>query len=295
MKTLLVVGASGLLGQHLVRKGREVSRRVVGTYFNNPFQMQGIEARKLDVTSKESVLELFEKEHPDFAILSSGLTGVDYCEEHPEEATALNETGASNIATACESSGTRLLYVSTDYVFDGERGDYKEEDDPNPVNIYGRTKLEGERVVLQTVSDSIVARVCVIYGWNTVTSKQNFVTWVLKKIESGETVELFEDQVVTPTYAHEAAEVLLKLVETEATGIYHASGSQKVSRFDIGKLIAEAFDLDPERVLPVEMERVGLPAKRPRDSSLNVRKIEEEFNITMRPLHLSLKHMRENR
>ncbi len=295
MRTLLVIGASGLLGQHLVHQGKGTFERVIGTYHSNPFQIQGVKVERLDVVSERSVSDLFEKAHPDFAILTSGLTGVDYCEEHPEEAVALNEVGPLNVARACSELETKLVYISTDYVFDGEKGDYVEDDEPNPISVYGRTKLGGEKNVLNTTHDSIVARVCVLYGWNRITSKRNFVTWVLDNLESGKAVKLFDNQIVTPTCADEVASVLLKLVEEDVSGVYHASGSQKVSRYQFGKHVAEVFDLDVGKLAPVSMEKVGLPAKRPRDSSLIVRKIEEELNIKMRPLPLSLKHMRESR
>jgi len=294
METFLVIGASGLLGQHLVDQGKSLFGRVVGTYNSNPFEMYGVEARKLDITSEQGVGELMAEIEPDFLIVTSALTGVDYCEEHPEEARTLNEVGPHNIAESCKELDIKLLHVSTDYVFDGYDGDYRENNEPNPVNVYGRTKLDGERAVLSAAPESIVARVCVLYGWNRITPKTNFVTWLLEKIGSGGRVELFEDQIVTPSYAHEVSQTLLKLITKDVKGIYHASGSQKVSRYEMGKLIANTFDLKGEKIFPTTMEKVGLTARRPRDSSLNVEKIEEEINTRMSPLPLSLEHMRDN-
>ncbi|UCD92580.1 MAG: dTDP-4-dehydrorhamnose reductase [Methanobacteriota archaeon] len=295
VSTLLVIGASGLLGQHIAERGKQRFERVIGTYHANPFQIQGAGVQGLDIRSAKTVSELLEREEPDSVILCSALTGVDYCEEHPEEAVALNEKGPLNVAKACNAQGTKLLHISTDYVFDGKRGDYKETDEPNPINIYGKTKLGGEKKVLESTPNSIIARICVVYGWNRNTPKKNFVTWVLENLEGGEPVELFDDQIVTPTYADEVADILLRLVQKDVSGVFHASGSQKVSRYEFGKHIAEAFSINLEKLAPVSMQEVGLPAKRPKDSSLIVRKTEEELNIKMRPLPLSLKHMRENR
>lgn len=294
METLLVIGASGLLGQYLVRQGKSLFGRVVGTYNSNPFEMKGVEARELDITSEQGVGQLLEEIRPEFAILTSALTGVDHCEVHPEEARAVNEVGPHNIASACHELGVKLLHVSTDYVFEGYDGDYREDDEPNPVNVYGRTKLYGERAVLSAAPESIVARVCVLYGWNRITPKTNFVTWLLERLGNRGRVELFEDQIVTPSYAHEVSQALLKLIAKDVKGIYHASGSQKVSRYEMGKLVADTFDLNSERIFPTTMEKAGLKARRPKDSSLNVEKIEEELNMRMSPLPLSLEHMRDN-
>ncbi len=294
METLLVIGASGLLGQYLVRQGKNLFGRVVGTYNSNRFEMQGVEARELDITSEQGVGELLEEIRPEFAVITSALTGVDHCEVHPEEARAVNEVGPHNIASACHELGVKLLHVSTDYVFEGYDGDYREDDEPNPVNVYGRTKLYGERAVLSAAPESIVARVCVLYGWNRITPKTNFVTWLLERMGSAGRVELFEDQIVTPSYAHEVSQALLKLIAKDVKGIYHASGSQKVSRYEMGKLVADTFDLNSERIFPTTMEKAGLKARRPKDSSLNVEKIEEELNMRMSPLPLSLEHMRDN-
>jgi dTDP-4-dehydrorhamnose reductase len=288
MESLLVIGASGLLGQHLILRGKDYYERILGTYCRNPFKMEDVEALKLDIVSEQEVFGLFDETIPDSAIIASALTGVDYCEEHPEEATALNEEGPLNIAKACREHGTKLLYVSTDYVFGGEGGDYTEDDEPNPISIYGKTKLGGERAVLDTAPDSLVARVCVLYGWNRLTAKTNFVTWVLDRIEADNPVELFQDQTITPTYADE-------LIKKQVSGVFHASGSQAVSRYDMGRLVAGTFGLNGEMVVPIPMSDAGLAARRPSDSSLNVEKIEEELNMRMNPIHASLEHMRDNR
>lgn len=295
MESLLVIGASGLLGQHLILRGKDYYEMILGTYFSNPFKIEEVEALKLDIVSEQDVFELFDEKRPDSAIIASALTGVDYCEEHPEEATALNEEGALNIAKACREHGTKLLYVSTDYVFDGERGDYTEDDEPNPINVYGKTKLGGERAVLDIAPDSLVARVCVLFGWNRLTAKTNFVTWVLDRIEADNPVELFQDQTITPTYADEVSGVLLELIKKQVFGVFHASGSQAVSRYDMGRLIARTFGLNDEMVVPIPTSDAGLAARRPSDSSLSVEKIEEELNMRMNPIHASLEHMRDNR
>jgi dTDP-4-dehydrorhamnose reductase len=295
METLLVIGASGLLGQHLTHQGRGSYREVLGTYCGNPFRTDGVEALKLDIVSEEEVFDLFQRRSPDHAIIASALTGVDYCEEHPEEAKALNENGPRNIAKACKEHGTKLLHVSTDYVFDGGKGNYKESDEPNPINIYGQTKLGGERAVLDSAPDSLVARVCVLYGWNRITPKSNFVTWVMDKMEAEDPIKLFQDQTITPTYADEVSRILLELISKDGSGVFHASGSQAVSRYEMGKLIAKAFGLKEGMVIPISMSDAGLAARRPTDSSLNVEKIEEELNMRMHPIHASLEHMRDNR
>ena len=204
-KKLLIIGASGLLGSKLiVQAGRRYS--VVGTY--NPFVDGKTQWRldPLDMGSKDEVDGLFDKVRPDMVILTAAMTNVDACEKDPTTANRVNASGPSLVARACKKHGSRLVHVSTDYVFDGSKTrKYAEDDVPRPISVYGKSKLAGERAVLSTLPGAVVARPAVLYGWNPLENKDNFVTWVLKKLRTGEKATMFQDQRISPTFADDLA------------------------------------------------------------------------------------------
>jgi len=274
-RRLLVIGASGLLGSKLMlRAGQKYN--VAGSY--NP-QVDGKTAWRLeplDIGSKDDVEKLFDKTKPEVVILCAAMTNVDACEKQPLVANRVNATGPELVARACKKSGVRLVHVSTDYVFDGSKTrKYTEDDVPRPISIYGTSKLAGERAVLATLPEAAVARPAVLYGWNPLEDKDNFVTWVLKKLRKGEKAPLFEDQRISPTLADDLASTLLDLVESDAKGVWHVSGPDCLDRPTCGRMIAEAFGLDPKLVSPVPSSSVSLPARRPKNSCLDVSKVEK--------------------
>jgi dTDP-4-dehydrorhamnose reductase len=186
-----------------------------------------------------------------------------------------------------------VLYVSTDYVFSGAKGSpYMEFESPDPLSIYARTKLEGERLAMDASTRNIVCRVSVLYAWNRVSQKQNFVTWVIDSLRRGKEVPLFHDQIVSPTYAPYCAKVLLGLLESNSRGVFHTSGPDCVSRHDIGMKIAEVFGLDASLIKKTATDDSGLVAKRPYCSCLDVRKVEGELNMKMLSLEEGLRDMR---
>lgn len=274
-KKLLVIGASGLLGSKLMlQAGKKYN--VSGSY--NP-QVDGKTAWRLeplDIGSKDEVEKLFDKTKPEVVILCAAMTNVDACEKQPLVANRVNATGPELVARACKRSGARLLHVSTDYVFDGSKTrKYTEDDVPRPISVYGSSKLAGERAVLATLPEAAVARPAVLYGWNPLEDKDNFVTWVLKKLRKGEKAPLFEDQRISPTFADDLARTLLELAEKDVSGVWHVSGPDCLDRPTCGRMIAETFGLDGKLVSPVPSSSVSLPAKRPRNSCLDVSKLEK--------------------
>ena len=293
MKRLLVIGASGLLGSKIMAQAAH-GYDAVGTC--NP-EVDGREfwrLEALDIGSKEEVDRLFVDVNPEVVILTAAMTNVDGCESNPTLANRINASGPSLVARACRASGSRLVHVSTDYVFDGAKNRrYNETDVPRPISEYGRSKLAGEKAVLSTLPEAAVARPAVIYGWNPIEPKANFVTWVLKKLRNGDKATLFEDQVISPTFADDLAKTLLELAETDASGIWHVSGPDCLDRPSCGRLIAEVFGLDESLVVPVSSDTVKLPAKRPKNSCLDVSKAEKLLKRDMIPFKTGLEAMKE--
>ena len=290
MKKLLVTGGSGLLGSKIACLGMK-NFEVVATCNRNPVKTD-YALIPLDITQKEAVMREIQKIRPDYVIHTAALTDVDYCEDHRKEAREINVDGTRNVAFACRELGIRMIYVSTDAVFDGKKGLYRENDPVNPVNYYGRTKLEGERAIERLDLDYTVARISVLYGWN-VKERLNFVTWLIKELKAGNNVNIFVDQWNSPTFADNCAAMLLKLMEKGSQGIYHASGKERISRFDFALKIAAAFKLDKGLIKPVYSSDFRQKAKRASDSSLDVSKIEKELKTKPFDVVQGLSHMRK--
>ncbi len=287
-----IIGGSGLLGQYLV--GEEVARghEVVSTYHGGR-ACPGSRAVPLDITDQEAVDSFIRTESPDRVLLSAAMTDVEECERKPQMAFSINAEGAMNVAAACKKSGAALLYVSTDYVFNGLKGTkYYEFETPDPLSIYSKTKLEGERVTLDSSKKNAVCRVAVLYGWNRISPKENFATWVIRSARAGKEISLFEDQFVTATYAPHCAKVLCEVSERGLKGVFHASGPDCLSRYKMGTIIAEVFDLDRSLFKPSPIAEAKFMAKRAENSCLNTENIEAQLDMSMMSFRAGIEDMK---
>jgi len=279
-KKLLVTGASGLLGKKIVELAQN-DFIITPIHKTRPLHSSSV---KLDVTESLAVLNLLNKLEPDVVIHTASETNVDKCEIEKEHAWKINAEGTRNLAEACQNVNAKLVYVSTDYVFDGEKGLYTEEDKPNPVNYYGVTKLEGEKQVIEHCKNYAILRTSVLYGWHP--WKQNFATWIINKLEQQQKITVVEDHYNTPTLADNLAEIALEAVQKDLQGLYHASGSQRISRYEFARQIAKTFNLDSNPIKPIKMSQLtAWIAKRPRDSSLNTDKIQKKLKT--KPLNVT--------
>jgi len=295
MHRVMVVGAAGLLGQYLMRAGEGMGLAMVGTY-NETLPGESAGTLKMDISDPDSVARSFLAACPELVVLAAALTNVDQCEREPDRAYSVNMEGAFNVASECKDAAVKMVYVSTDYVFNGLKGTrYHEFDVPDPQSVYAKSKLEGERVTLDADPGNLVCRVSVLYGWNTLNGKSNFITWVIDSLGRGVPVPLYTDQYVSPTYAPAAARDILELGLRGAKGIYHTSGPDCLSRHEIGLRVAEAFGLDPSLVRPVTTEGMPQLAVRPPRSCLAVDMAEAELGHPMTSLRDGLALMRATR
>jgi dTDP-4-dehydrorhamnose reductase len=275
-----VTGASGLLGNKVVELAKSY-HTVASLHNTKPLQSNSL---KIDITDAIEVLSLFNRLKPTVVIHTASKTNVDKCETEKERAWKTNVEGTRNIAEACQKVNAKLIAISTDYVFDGEKGLYNEEDKPNPVNYYGLTKLEGEKQVINYCENYAILRTSVLYGWHP--WKQNFATWIINKLKQRQEITVVEDHYNTPTLADNLAEMALEVAEKDLRGVYHASGNERISRYEFAKQIAETFNLNSSLIKPVKMSQVAAwIAKRPRDSSLDSGKIQKK--LKMKPLNIT--------
>jgi dTDP-4-dehydrorhamnose reductase len=287
-RRLLVTGASGLLGNKIVELTKN-DYTVIPTHKTKPLNSNSLE---LDATDAPKVLNLLGKLKPNAVIHTASETNVDKCETEKEQAWKINVEGTRNIANACRKVNAKLVYISTDYVFDGEKGLYNEEDKPNPVNYYGLTKLEGERQVIEHSENYAVLRTSVLYGWHP--WKQNFATWVINQLKQEKEINVVDDHYNTPTLADNLSEIAIEVAEKDRRGLYHASGRERISRYEFAKQIAKTFNLNAELVKPVKMSQLtAWIAKRPRDSSLNTSKIQKQLKTKPLDIIEGLNKMKE--
>jgi dTDP-4-dehydrorhamnose reductase len=182
--------------------------------------------------------------------------------------------------------------VSTDYVFDGEKGAYRETDNAAPINHYGLTKLKGEEAV-QALDKYCIARGSVIYGSTPATGKVNFALWLLDKLRKKEEVKIVIDQWNSPTLNVSMAEMIIETLEKRTTGTFHLAGATRLSRYEFAQRFAATFNLDPKYIAPVQSKQIKWVARRPRDSSLNVKKAEHELTNKPLGIHEALKEMKK--
>jgi dTDP-4-dehydrorhamnose reductase len=278
-----VTGAGGLLGSRIVELASERGHEVYGLYLNHPPSM-GFKI-KMDITDFNGVEKLINQLKPHAIIHCAAITDVDLCERNRDLALKVNYEATKIIAKASEKIDAHMIYISTDYVFDGLKGMYREEDKPNPINTYGLTKLLGETAVMENCNRSLIARASVIYGSKPAAGKVNFALWVMEKLKSGERVKVLKDQYVSPTLNTNLALMILDALEMNLTGIIHMSGAARVSRYEFAIQIARKFNLDEGLIEEAYMHEMSWIAKRPRDSSLNVSKASKTLNV--KPMNLN--------
>ena len=284
MKRLFITGGSGLLGSRFSKFTDEYE--VTTTYNKNPKE----HSVKLDITDEKDVLNKIKSLSPDLVVHPAALTNVDYCEDHKEEAYKINAQGTLNMVKACEKIDSKLIYVSTDFVFDGTEGSYKETDKTNPISYYGLSKLKGEEFVQESDIKSAIVRVSVLYGWH---ENFNYVMWVIDELKKGNNINIVTDEYNSPTYAENAAEAILKIFSKNKEGIYHIAGDERINRFDFAKNIAKVFELDETLINPIKSEDLIRKARRPLDSSLSVEKAKNDLNFKFFKTTEGLKEMKK--
>ena len=292
---ILVTGASGLLGANLVSLAQEQGREVVGLYRRHPVRVDGVKLLPADLANQAETERILKELEPSAVVHCAALTDVDWCEEHPDEAYLVNVTVPATIAGITSRMGVRLLHISTDSVFDGERGNYAETDTPAPVNVYSRTKLQGEREVLRQNPAASVARVN-LYGWNA-QKKDSLAEWVLKQLTLGNLVPGFCDVIFCPMLVNDLAEILLALLDRDLAGLYHVVGAEPVSKYEFARQVASTFGFDPGQVVSTYLAAARLKAQRPRNSSLNTAKASAVLGRSMPNVEAGLRRfaqLREN-
>lgn len=283
---ILVIGATGLVGNALLRA---VSQRKADIAGATSHREPGKGFEPLDITDARAVEKLLQRTRPGVVALPAANAHVDYCERHPEETRRVNVAGAYHVLGACRGVGARLVYFSSDYVFDGGQELYGEDDVRRPLNEYGRQKAEIEAAVLAADSRNLVIRTAGVFGWQR--RPKNFVLQVISELSRGRSMKVACDVKYNPTYAENLAEITADLCERGCAGIFNVVGSDNVGRYEFARQAAEAFGLDVALLAPVPASAFNAPARRPKESGLRTDKVRAAAPTPLWGARQGLAHM----
>lgn len=269
----LVTGASGLLGHSLCRYLAANGNQVIGVSHSHTVDVEDVETLFLDLTDTDSIAPIVHKHRPDVIVHAAGLTNVDACEADEGLAMKIHSDAAGALARASVSVGAKMVYISTDHLWDGYKPMVDEEEQPKPMNAYARTKLEGERVVLEINKESLVVRTN-FFGpgrpW-----RLSLSDWIIGELSEGRKIKAFSDVYFTPLCLSSLCPALVDLVEAGAYGVYNLAGGERVSKYDFAKRIAGVMNLPHDLIEKGLIKEAGLKAPRPNDMSLATEKISE--------------------
>jgi dTDP-4-dehydrorhamnose reductase len=277
---LLVIGASGQIGGALNERFGS-SGAVVGTCRSLAAQPTGRVLDLAEVVSRPVLAEsLLDEVHPEVVVIAGAMTHVDGCEESGELAMRINRDAPAVVARAAHAAGARTVFISSEYVFDGNSGPYSEEDVPHPLSVYGRSKLEGEAAVLAADSQALILRTTVVYGPEE--QGKNFAYRLASQLTSGKTLLAPQDQLSSPTYNRDLAGALAGLLEAGAAGIFNVVGPEVMDRLEFARRLAGAAGLDTRLIEGVDTVSLNQRAPRPLIAGLKV----EKLRANLPALHL---------
>lgn len=278
---VLVTGANGFLGYYLTQQLLQKDHEVIATGKGEcrlPFKKENFTYATMDFTDPFAVHDVFEKTQPGVVVHAGAMSKVDECELNQWDCYLANVEGTLAVLLNAAEYQSHFVLVSTDFVFDGERGMYNENDEPNPVSFYGRTKLEAEEAVKEYEFDWAIVRTVLVYG-KPFTGKDNILTVVKEKLEKGESYRVVDDQFRTPTYVEDLAKGIISIIEKRAKGIYHISGKDMLTPYKMACMAADHLGLDKTLIKRVTAAEFTQAAKRPPKTGFNIEKAKKELGF----------------
>jgi len=278
---ILVIGSNGLLGQKVAEQlvRGSAARITLASVEDVPVRdLLSTEYIRLDLTVRKDVREVVGTVNPDVIINCAAMTNVDACETERDMAWKINVSGVEHLVEAARGKGATIVHVSSDYVFDGKSGPYTEDDRPEPLSYYGKSKLASENALRTSGLPHFIARTMVLYGIAPGV-KANFALWLIKSLNAGQTVRIVDDQIGNPTLVDDLAFGLLRAVELGKSGVYNIAGRDIVTRFEFAVRLAKFFGLDPKLIHPIKTAQLRQPAARPLRSGLITLKAEVDLGL----------------
>jgi dTDP-4-dehydrorhamnose reductase len=283
---ILIVGASGLLGKKLL-KILSYTHNVGGTYSTRPYE----NCKHLDITDNDAVEQFITFYQPEVVVHTAAIKNADFCEENKKLAWSVNVEGTKNIVDSCKKHSIKLIYISSDYIFEGDKGPYDEKAIPNPVNFYGLTKLEGERIIKEELADYVIIRPTILYGYNDGSDK-TFISEVRAALENGGTLYVDDKIIKYPLLIDDLTKLIIYLLEKNEFGTFHIGGIAPITRYKWAKKIAKVYNLNEKKIVSRDRASQGEHAAKP----FNVKLVSNFLNPKISSIETGLKYtkMQEN-
>ena len=288
---ILLTGSNGLLGQKIVNllRDRQHIRLLASARGVNRHPVRhGYTYQAADLTDYSRWKDIFADFRPTSLIHTAAMTQVDQCETDHATCDALNVTAVEQLASLCQRYGTHMVHISTDFVFDGSAGPYRETDTPAPVNYYGGAKLKAEQLVQESQPGNAILRTMLLYGVTPAMSRSNIVLWARQSLRQGKPIQVVADQVRCPTLAEDLAQATVTATMRQARGIYHISGPDMMSIIDIARTVADFWDLDPSLIQETDSASLKQPARRPPVTGFILLKAQTELDYQPHSLRQGL-------
>jgi dTDP-4-dehydrorhamnose reductase len=289
--TVLITGSNGLVGQKVTNllSGRPAFRVVcTGLGSNRNESNTENEYYTLDISQFSQLQALFHKVKPDVVINTAAMTNVDQCESEQALCHAINVNAVKYLCGLCLENQARLIHISTDFIFDGTAGPYQEQDQPNPLSVYGRSKLDAEEIFNRSQVKGCILRTVLVYGYVKGLSRSNIVLWVKESLEQGKSIRVVTDQFRTPTLADDLASGIVAAIVKNASGVFHISGSELISVFELAQKVAQFWKLDGNLIVPIDSNSLQQPAQRPPKTGFIILKAQTELGYKPTPLTAGL-------
>jgi len=278
-KRIFITGVNGQLGSTL--------DKYLSSYFNVLNNQEAL--KKIDISDKSELKYIFKDLSPDFIINCAALTNVDFCEQNKSNSYEVNVNGIKNIIS-CTTNDTKIIHISADYVFSGNRNIYNESDIPNPLSYYGKNKLESENILRSSNRNYLIIRPSVIFGNN----GNNFYVWVRDSLKNNKDISVVTDQISNPTWSWSLSEAIYKCILSNISGLFHYGGEEIISRYDFAVKIAKVHGFNTDRIIPIKTSDLNQQAKRPLYSALDNSKIKKIIDVEHPSLDYILKIISSN-
>ena len=276
MRRILVIGAKGMLGRDLVK----ILHSTFDTHQDSNREILEWDIDEIDIREEKKTVNQIESFRPEIVINVAAYTDVDGCESNEEKAFAVNAEGMKHVALGALRCRAKVVYLSTDYIFDGKKREpYLEDDAPNPLNVYGRSKWKGEQYVRELVKDVLIVRTQWLYG----RYGNNFVTSILRQAREEKVLSIVNDQIGSPTYTVDLSEAISVLLQYDARGVFHIANSDLCTWYTFGQAILKLSGMERVKVIPISSKELGRPAIRPAYSVLHCQKLKQVTGMTLRP------------
>lgn len=277
---ILLTGGTGLLGTSLIKSIDSKKNNLIAAYLNNKPASNAANFVKMDLSNQTEIRKTINSLNPELIIHAAAATNMEWCEENPSSAFKINSEATKIISEEAKKLGAKVVYISTDFVFDGKKGNYNEEDKPNPLNIYGESKLGGEEAILKAKSGLVMRSN--MYGIDPFPEKQSFTSFIINNLKSRKEIVAADDQICSQIFADQLSKFIMELAGKEE-GMFHITTKDSLSRYGFAMAVCDVFGLDKNLVKKVKLaDLISMfkwKAKRPYNTSLDVSKAGKTFKL----------------